>query len=122
MLVRYISTFNCLAPLLGVFFFFAGQRVAIAERFHCIRNSDVCNTHCFYVNVIIIICIQPLFREHAISSGWLLMRLEESHLKEMGVSKVGHRFCLVQAIRQLRKDAGLFDTRELGDLHALLTE
>ncbi len=36
-----------------------------------------------------------------------MLALQEEHLKEMGVSCVGHRLELVKAVEELRKEVGL---------------
>jgi hypothetical protein len=66
--------------------------------------------------------VQPTFTEHAIRSGNLLLSLEESHLKEMGVVKVGHRLELVEAIHGLRREAGLVNKYKFINLPQLLIE
>ena len=52
-----------------------------------------------------VLCMQDLFDEHAVESGRGLLRLEEDHLKEMGVAKVGHRLQLCEHLRELRRAA-----------------
>ena len=44
----------------------------------------------------------PVFEEHAVVSGKILVQLTEEHLKEMGVRKVGHRLALVAGLNDLR--------------------
>ena len=48
-----------------------------------------------------------IFDEQNISKGSVLLRLEEEHLKEMGIAKVGDRLALLEALDDLRKRAGL---------------
>ena len=43
--------------------------------------------------------------EHAIETGSGLLQLQESHLKEMGVTKIGHRLHLCDQLRELRRKA-----------------
>ena len=66
--------------------------------------------------------LQQNFKEHAIQSGSLLLALEESHLKEMGVVKVGHRLGIMEAINHLRREAGLVDKYKFMDLPTLALE
>lgn len=63
-----------------------------------------------------------MFSEHAIRSGRLLLALEESHLKEMGVVKVGHRLDILEAIHALRREAGLVSKHKFISLPTLLME
>ena len=70
-------------------------------------------------------CINSLqhnFTDHAIRSGSLLLSLEESHLKEMGIVKVGHRLEIMEAIHKLRREAGLVNKHKLINLPQLLIE
>ena len=53
-------------------------------------------------------------------SGRCLLRLQEAHLKEMGVAKVGHRLELVDRISELRSAAGVVG--ESLDIDCLLTK
>ena len=48
-----------------------------------------------------------IFKEQNINKGSVLLRLEEEHLKEMGIVKVGDRLLLLEALDDLRKRAGL---------------
>ena len=48
-----------------------------------------------------------IFKEQNINKGSVLLRLEEEHLKEMGIVKVGDRLSLLEALDDLRKRAGL---------------
>lgn len=48
-----------------------------------------------------------IFEEQNINKGSVLLRLEEEHLKEMGIVKVGDRLLLLEALDDLRKRAGL---------------
>ena len=79
---------------------------------------------CVLSVIIIMMCLllQPNFNEHAIRSGNLLLTLEESHLKEMGVVKVGHRLEIMEAIHGLRREAGLINKYKFIDLPTLLVE
>ena len=45
--------------------------------------------------------LQSMFEEHGVWSGRGLLQLEEAHLKEMGVVKVGHRLELCDRLREL---------------------
>lgn len=47
------------------------------------------------------------FDEQNIDRGSVLLRLNEEHLKEMGIAKVGDRLALLEALDDLRKRAGL---------------
>ena len=49
----------------------------------------------------------PHFTEHAVTSGRVLLQLTEDHLKEMGVSKVGHRITLYTRLNELRREEGI---------------
>lgn len=51
--------------------------------------------------------VLSIFEEQNISKGSVLLRLEEEHLKEMGIVKVGDRLLLLEALDDLRKRAGL---------------
>ena len=51
--------------------------------------------------------IVRIFNEQNINRGSVLLRLEEGHLKEIGVVKVGDRLLLLEALDDLRKRAGL---------------
>ena len=66
--------------------------------------------------------LQPNFTEHAIRSGNLLLMLEESHLKEMGVVKIGHRLELMEAIHGLQREVGLVNKYKFINLPQLLME
>ena len=48
------------------------------------------------------------------------MRLQEAHLKEMGVAKVGHRLELAARVSELRRAAGV--TGDGIDVHSLLAK
>lgn len=50
------------------------------------------------------------------------MELQEEHLKEMGVTCVGHRLELVQAIEELRKEAGLVSREKYVDVSTLMIQ
>lgn len=45
----------------------------------------------------------PIFEEHQVLSGRILMQLTEEHLKEMGVRKVGHRLALLGSLDELKR-------------------
>ena len=45
--------------------------------------------------------------EHCVTSGDVLLRLTEEHLKEMGMRVVGHRLKVVDALEGLRLQSGL---------------
>lgn len=47
--------------------------------------------------------LQPLFKEQGVCSGEVLVQLTDAHLKEMGVTKVGHRLGIASCIRRLCK-------------------
>ena len=49
----------------------------------------------------------PLFAEHEINSGSILLQLTEEHLKEMGIKKIGRRIFLATRLNELRKESGL---------------
>ena len=49
--------------------------------------------------------LQSSFDEHGVWSGRSLLLLEEAHVKEMGVVKVGHRLELCDRLRELRRAA-----------------
>ena len=70
----------------------------------------------------VITYLQGLFKEHSIRTGRLLLSLEESHLQEMGVAKVGHRLEIMEGINQLRKEAGLIERSRLVDIKSLLKQ
>ena len=65
-------------------------------------------------------CLQAMFEEHGVESGRGLLQLEEAHLKEMGVSKVGHRLELCEQLRELRGMAGATPSGE--DMERLLSQ
>ena len=75
-----------------------------------------------YYYDIIVRWLQQNFKDHAIRSGRLLLSLEESHLKEMGVVKVGHRLEIMEGIRELRREAGLLNKYKFIDLPTLVSE
>ena len=50
------------------------------------------------------------------------MALQEEHLKEMGVSRVGHRLELVKAIEELRREAGLVSRERYMDISTLIMQ
>ena len=83
--------------------------------FRCVLRSVLWWLYC-------IKSLQPNFTEHAIRSGNLLLTLEESHLKEMGVVKVGHRLELMEAIHGLQREAGLVNKCKFINLPQLLME
>ena len=66
--------------------------------------------------------VQPFFKEHAIRSGRLLLSLEETHLKEMGVGRVGDRLGIMEAVHQLRTEAGEICRRQYIDFPSLLKQ
>ncbi len=59
--------------------------------------------------------------EHAIC-GNSLVGLQEEHLKEIGVLKVGHRLKLLKCIDELRRDADLVSREKYADISILMTE
>ena len=62
--------------------------------------------------------IQGVFEEHAVDRGCVLLCLEEGHLREMGVGRVGHRLLLMDAIATLREQGGHV-TRGVDHMHLL---
>lgn len=50
---------------------------------------------------------QVLFEEHGVDSGRSVLQLKEEHVREMGVTKVGHRLQLCGQISELRRSAKL---------------
>ena len=66
--------------------------------------------------------LQQNFKDHSIRTGNILLTLEESHLKEMGVLKVGHRLEIMEGIHSLRREAGLVNKYKFIDLPTLMTE
>lgn len=64
----------------------------------------------------------PLLLEQRIDSGAVLLQLTEEHFKDMGISSIGERLALVNAIDRLRIGAGyspsakFFDTSHLLDM------
>ena len=50
------------------------------------------------------------------------MALQEEHLKEMGVVKIGHRLELVRSINKLRKKVGLVSMEKYADMCHLMTQ
>ncbi len=63
-----------------------------------------------------------MFKNHSIRTGKLLLSLEEEHLKEMGLFTVGHRLEIMEAIHELRQNAGLVDNSKLVDVKTLLKQ
>ncbi len=55
-------------------------------------------------------------------SGNILLSLTEDHLKEMGISKVGHRVKIVSLIDGLRRGAALISREKYSDISALLAQ
>ncbi|XP_065829185.1 uncharacterized protein [Oscarella lobularis] len=43
-----------------------------------------------------------LFQQHAVTSGEVLLELTETHLREMGVTTIGHRLLLTKRIRDMK--------------------
>ena len=66
--------------------------------------------------------MQDLFSKHAIRSGRILLNLCEDHLKDMGVTKVGHRLEILGNIVELRKRAGLVSQELFRDIHVLIDQ
>ena len=64
----------------------------------------------------------PLLAEQCITSGALLLQLTEDHFKEMGVTIIGHRLALVNAIDKLRMEAGFLPSAKFGNVGYLLEE
>jgi hypothetical protein len=50
------------------------------------------------------------------------MMLQDDHLKEMGVSSIGHRLEMVKAIDELRKEAGLVSREKYADISTLMIQ
>ena len=48
-----------------------------------------------------------MFAEHAISSGRVLLEVQQSHLHEIGVARVGHRLEMWKRLQELKEKAGL---------------
>lgn len=63
-----------------------------------------------------------MFRNHSIRTGRLLLTLEESHLLEMGITSVGHRLEIMDALNHLRQDAGLVDRSKLVGIKTLMKQ
>lgn len=61
-------------------------------------------------------CPQSLFVEHAINSGRVLLALNEQHLREMGVAKIGHRLEILGNLGALKRRAVPVATEDLGTL------
>ena len=61
-----------------------------------------------------------MFKAHSIRCGESLLALQEDHLKEMGVSSVGHRLELVKAIEELRKEVGLVSREKYVGMNLLI--
>ena len=66
--------------------------------------------------------LQERFKNNHIRCGESLLALEESHLKEMGVTSVGHRLELVKAINELRREAGLVSREKYEDIGSLMIQ
>ena len=47
------------------------------------------------------------FATHAITNGRTLLQLTQEHMKEMGISKIGHRVAVSNALDKLRSAAGM---------------
>ncbi len=59
-------------------------------------------------------------KEQHISSGAELLQLTEDHFKEMGITPIGERLALVNAIDRLRLEAGYFPSAKFCDSDFLL--
>ena len=66
--------------------------------------------------------VQKAFEEHDVKKGCVLLNLEEHHLKEIGFKKVGSRLMLLEAIVDLRKQAGIVDSRKYTDIESLIEQ
>ena len=49
------------------------------------------------------------FKSHEITSGEVLLELQEEHLKELGIWKVGHRVLLCKKIQELKGSTNSHD-------------
>lgn len=47
---------------------------------------------------------RELFEEHALTSGNILQHLTDAHLKEIGITVVGHRIAILAALDELKND------------------
>ena len=72
--------------------------------------------------IVLYFIVQPMFKEHSIRSGRLLLSLEESHLKEMGVARVGHRLEIMEGLHQLQTEAGEICRRKYVDVPSLMKQ
>ena len=63
-----------------------------------------------------------LFKQQEITTGRRLLSLQEEHLKEIGVIKVGHRLELSFHIDELRKAAGWVSRAAFVDISTLLNQ
>ena len=63
-----------------------------------------------------------LFKQQEITTGRRLLSLQEEHLKEIGVIKVGHRLELSFQIDELRKAAGWVSRAAFVDIPTLLNQ
>ena len=66
--------------------------------------------------------VQGVFESHDVQRGCVLLRLEEEHLKEMGLNKVGSRLIVLEAIEELRRLAGVVDRQRYTDIEALIDQ
>ena len=62
------------------------------------------------------------FNHHSINNGAILMQLTEEHLDKMGISVIGHRLAIVNAIDQLRRRSGLLPAAKFVNIEYLLEE
>lgn len=62
------------------------------------------------------------FKDQFIISGSVLLQLTEEHLEQMGISCIGHRLMLINAIDQLRHKAGLLPSAKFVNVDYLLEE
>ena len=65
---------------------------------------------------------ESLLKEHSILSGAELLQLTEEHFKEMGVSSIGKRLLLVNALDRLRLEAGFYPNAKYCNTSCLLDE
>ena len=65
---------------------------------------------------------QPLFEKHCITSGSVLLQVTEEHLLQMGITCVGHRLSLINAIDSLRAKCGFLPNAKYTDVNHLLNE
>ena len=64
--------------------------------------------------------LQSLFEEQGVCSGRVLLQLSEASLKEMGVSKVGHRLGIADCVQQLCSSANVVPAVGLVDIPSLI--